>query len=72
MATHWDKCRADVLGHADHLISRIRAGKLNAGAFENLMRGYLEQPAFYAEWRRELFALAFERFSGRRPNSEQR
>lgn len=62
--SHYDRCRALVLGHADELIEAIKAGRLNAAAFEGLMCSYLDHPAFWPDWREQLLALALQRHTG--------
>lgn len=63
--SHFNQCKARAAEHADVLAERIRAGLLNASAFESLMRIFLEQPA-YRDYRRELLDIALTRLDGRR------
>lgn len=51
---HWDRCLAQAVAHADHLYAAVRRGELNASAIYNLMHGFLDQPAYYPEWRAKL------------------
>ena len=71
MGNRFDECRAHVLGHADYLIDRIKAGELNASAFEGLMRAHVLQPAYDPTFRGKLMDLAMERIDGR-PRPAQR
>lgn len=64
MAGHFEQCRYDALKHADVLIRRIRAGEINASAFEGLMDSFLSQTAYRA-YRDRLLDLAMTRFDGR-------
>lgn len=50
---HWDRCVADVVRYA-------RSIRANPGAVEGIVRAYLNAPAFYPEWRRELLRIAME------------
>lgn len=59
---HWDACLAQARAHADHLMAAVSKGELNASAVHNLMRGFLDQPAYYPEWRSQLL---FEAMKGR-------
>lgn len=69
MSEHFDKCRANVLDYADHLIKTVKAGKLNGSAYEGLIESYLKAPAFADDdARRELYRLAYERFHGFSPS----
>jgi hypothetical protein len=61
--THWDQCLAQAMAHADHLFERVKKGEINGSAVHNLMRGFLDQPAFYPEWRLELLRLSAKRWA---------
>lgn len=56
--THEEVCRERVAIYATDLAERIRAGKLNASAFEGLIWSYIDQPSFSGINKRELMTLA--------------
>lgn len=55
---HWDRCVANAKAHAEALYARVRSGEINGSAVYGLMRGFLEAPAYYPEWRGELLRLS--------------
>ena len=70
MSGHWDMCRSKILGYADFLSDAIKAKRLNPAAADGLIWAYLDRPAYYPEWKSELFAIAYERIVGHRPEQE--
>lgn len=62
--THADRCVADVLGKADELKRAIDRG-LNPEACEGILSAYVEQPAFYPQWRGRLIDIAMVHIFGK-------
>lgn len=63
--SRFDQCRARVLAYTDELIEAIKVGRLNASAFDGLIRSYVYQPAYDAVFRAKLVGLALTRLDGR-------
>jgi hypothetical protein len=65
MSDRFTQCKEAVLAYADYLIERIKAGKMNASAFEGLVSSYIEQPGYDATFRDRLLNCALTRMDGR-------
>lgn len=62
--SYFNQCKRSVLNFADGLADAVRAGRMHASAVEGRIESFLDQPAYYPEWRQVLFNLAMERISG--------
>ena len=61
-SSHYDQCKRDVLRYADGLLeaTKKKRGRLNPSAISGLIDSYLNQPAFYVDWRDELHRIGME------------
>nr|WP_278422965.1 hypothetical protein [Brucella anthropi]DAM62859.1 MAG TPA: hypothetical protein [Caudoviricetes sp.] len=60
MSNHYNACLQSVLNYANSLGDAVRKKRLNASACERLIRSFLDQPAYYPEWRRQLLEEALK------------
>ncbi len=58
MTSYYEKCRMWAEAYADVLYARADHGEINHSAIHGLMRGFLDQPAFYPEHRASLMEAA--------------
>ena len=55
--SHRTRCIRAIEGYADDLVERVEEDRA-----EILIKSFLEQPAFWPEWRRELLDIGMRRF----------